>query len=110
MPPEPSPTHRRHGLTWLLLLLAAAAGAWWWWSIGRQVELPDAPSSRIACVSYGPFRRAGESPLDPKAFISPERVDEDMRMLSQRFDCVRTFSPDDKIGDYRPSASELYSI
>jgi diguanylate cyclase (GGDEF)-like protein len=25
-------------------------------------------------------------------------------------DCVRTFSPDDKIGDYRPSASELYSI
>jgi exo-beta-1,3-glucanase (GH17 family) len=92
MPQATSPSQRRHGWTWLLLVIAAAAGAWWWWSIGRPVELPDAPSSRIACVSYGPFRRAGESPLDPKAFISPERVDADMRMLSQRFDCVRTYS------------------
>ena len=88
----PTPTHRRHVLAWLLLVLVAVAGAWWWWSIGRPVDLPDAPSSRIACVSYGPFRRAGESPLDPHAFISPERIDADMRMLSQRFDCVRTYS------------------
>ena len=92
MPPVLSPTHRRHGLTWLLLVLAAVAGAAWWWSVGRPVDLPDAPSSRIACVSYGPFRRAGESPLDPNAFISPQRIDADMRMLSQRFDCVRTYS------------------
>jgi exo-beta-1,3-glucanase (GH17 family) len=90
--PTPTPTHRRHGLVWLLLLFAAVAGAWWWWSLGRPVDLPDAPSSRIACVSYGPFRRAGESPLDPNAFISPERIDADMRLLSQRFDCVRTYS------------------
>jgi exo-beta-1,3-glucanase (GH17 family) len=92
MPQAPSPTHRRHALTWLLIVIAAVVGAWWWWSMGRPVELPDAPSSRIACVSYGPFRRAGESPLDPKAFISPERVDADLSMLSHRFDCVRTYS------------------
>lgn len=92
MPTAPSPTYRRHFLGWLLLVLAAAAGGWWWWSVGRPVALPDAPSGRIACVSYGPFRVAGETPLNPRAFISPERIDADLRMLSQRFDCVRTYS------------------
>jgi len=92
MPPAPSPTHRRHAITWLLLGLLAISGAWWWWAIGRPVALPDAPSARIACVSYAPFRLAGESPLDPHAFISPQRIDADLRALSQRFDCVRTYS------------------
>lgn len=92
MPIAPTPTTRRHALVWFLLALAATAGACWWWSVGRPVALADAPAGRIACVSYGPFRRAGETPLDPHAFISPERVDADMRMLSKRFDCVRTYS------------------
>jgi len=82
----------RRGLVWLALLLLALAGATWWWLAGRPVALPDAPSSRIACVSYAPFRRVGETPLNPAAFISPERIDADLRVLSQRFDCVRTYS------------------
>ena len=76
----------------MVLLLAALAGAYWWWAIGRPVALPDAPSARIACVSYAPFRQAGETPLDANAYISPERIDADLRALSQRFDCVRTYS------------------
>jgi exo-beta-1,3-glucanase (GH17 family) len=87
-----SPVNHRHGFAWLVLALLALAGAYWWWAIGRPVMLPDAPSARIACVSYAPFRKAGETPLDPKAFISPARIDEDLRALSQRFDCVRTYS------------------
>ncbi|EIL95602.1 glycosyl hydrolase family 17 protein, partial [Rhodanobacter sp. 115] len=77
---------------WLLLVLAAVAGLGWWWSAGRPVNLPDAPSTRIACVSYAPYRLSGETPFDPHAFISPARIDEDLRALSQRFDCVRTYS------------------
>ena len=95
MPSAPSPAHLRPWLAWLAwlaLLLLALAGAGWWWAIGRPVALPDAPSTRIACVSYAPFRKAGESPLDPHAFISPQRIDADLRALSQRFDCVRTYS------------------
>ncbi|HEY1588256.1 MAG TPA: glycoside hydrolase family 17, partial [Rhodanobacter sp.] len=92
MPSAPSPVNHRHGLVWLVLLLSALAGVYWWWSVGRPVTLPDAPSARIACVSYAPFRKAGETPLDPDAFIGPERIDEDLRALSQRFDCVRTYS------------------
>jgi glucan 1,3-beta-glucosidase len=79
-------------LTWSVLILVALAGAWWWWQIGRPIELPEAPSARIACVSYAPFRRPGETPYDLKAFISPERIDADLRALSERFDCVRTYS------------------
>ena len=92
MSSAPSPVFFRTGLAWLVLVAAAIAGAYWWWAIGRPVALPDAPSARIACVSYAPFREVGETPLDPKAFISPERIDADLRALSQRFDCVRTYS------------------
>jgi exo-beta-1,3-glucanase (GH17 family) len=92
MPSATSPALRRHAVAWLVLLLAALGGLYWWWQIGRPVALPDAPSARISCVSYAPFRMAGETPLDPKAFISPERIDTDLRALSRRFDCVRTYS------------------
>lgn len=88
----PLSVDRRAGLAWLVLLILALAGAWWWWSVGRPVAMVDAPSTRIACVSYAPFRKAGETPLDPNAYISPQRIDQDLRILSQRFDCVRTYS------------------
>jgi glucan 1,3-beta-glucosidase len=88
-----SPSSRgRRLVAWLALVLLALAGAAWWWAAGRPVELPDAPSARIACVSYAPFREPGETPLDPHAFVSPARIDADLRALSQRFDCVRTYS------------------
>lgn len=81
-----------YGLAWLVLVLAMLAGAAWWWNIGRPVTLPDAPSDRIACVSYAPFRKPGETPYNLKFVITPERIDDDLRALSQRFDCVRTYS------------------
>ncbi|MEO8748627.1 MAG: glycoside hydrolase family 17 [Rhodanobacter sp.] len=84
--------HRQHGWIWLALVALAAYGAGGWWWLGRPVPLPDAPWGRIACVSYAPFRLSGESPLDIHAFISPQRIDADLQALSQRFDCVRTYS------------------
>lgn len=92
MSPTSSPTHRVAPIAWLILIVAMVAGALWWWRIGRPVTLPDSPSARIACVSYAPFRKPGETPLDPHAFVSPERIDADLKALSERFDCVRTYS------------------
>ena len=92
MSPSPSPSSRVAPLAWLILVVAALSGAAWWWQIGRPVALPDAPTARIACVSYAPFRMPGETPLDPHAFVSPERIDADLKALSERFDCVRTYS------------------
>jgi exo-beta-1,3-glucanase (GH17 family) len=104
-----SPLNRRQGFAWLALVLLALAGAYWWWAIGRPVALPDAPSARIACVSYAPFRNAGETPLDAQAFISPERIDEDLRALSQRFDCVRTYSQGQGLSAV-PQIAERYGM
>ncbi|MHA6205022.1 glycoside hydrolase family 17 protein [Dyella soli] len=92
MSPTSSPSSRAATLAWLMLVAAALAGGLWWWQVGRPVALPEAPSSRIACVSYAPFRMPGETPLDIHAYVSPERIDADLRALSQRFDCVRTYS------------------
>jgi glucan 1,3-beta-glucosidase len=92
MSSTPSLSSRARFLVWLVLAACGVAGALWWWLLGRPVPLPDAPSARIACVSYAPFREPGETPYDLKAFISPERIDADLRALSQRFDCVRTYS------------------
>jgi hypothetical protein len=58
-----------YGFAWLLLALTAITGGFWWWNVGRPVDLPDAPSARIACVSYAPFRKVGESPLNVKFVI-----------------------------------------
>ncbi|OZB61617.1 MAG: glycoside hydrolase family 17 [Lysobacterales bacterium 14-68-21] len=88
----PTPSTRPHWPVWLGLWLAAAAGLAWWWVAGRPVDLPDAPSSRIACVSYSPYRREGQTPYDPATFIPPAQIDADLRALSRRFDCVRTYS------------------
>lgn len=82
----------RAGVAWLLLWVMALCGGFWWWSSGRPVAMPDAPSARIACVSYAPFRKVGETPLDPHAYVSEQRIESDLRALSQRFDCVRTYS------------------
>jgi exo-beta-1,3-glucanase (GH17 family) len=90
LPPSKNVAH--YGLAWLTLVLATLAGAMWWWNIGRPVSMPDAPSDRIACVSYAPFRKEGETPFNLHFMITPERIDEDLRALSQRFDCVRTYS------------------
>ena len=92
MAPQPTFVTRPRWPVWLLLIGVALAGLFWWWQHGRPVNLPDAPSSRIACVSYAPFRGPDESPLDPKAFVTPARIDADLRALSKRFDCVRTYS------------------
>ncbi|MFK2877731.1 glycoside hydrolase family 17 protein [Rhodanobacter hydrolyticus] len=88
----PPSSRGRRLVAWSVLALLALAGAARWWLLGRPVALPDAPSARIACVSYQPFRLEGETPYDVNAFIPPERIDADLSALSQRFDCVRTYS------------------
>ncbi|HEX5304507.1 MAG TPA: glycoside hydrolase family 17 [Dyella sp.] len=92
MTSAPTPSTRSHWPVWLGLGLAALLGLAWWWSAGRPVQLPDAPSARIACVSYAPYHREGQTPFDPATFISPQQIDADLKALSRRFDCVRTYS------------------
>ena len=76
----------------VVLLLIAVAGSLLRLALRAEpVALPDAPPGRIACVSYTPFYRPGESPLDPHAHISVARIKTDLAVLSRRFECVRTY-------------------
>ena len=75
-----------------LLLIAVAGGLLRLALRATPVALPDAPPGRIACVSYTPFYRPGESPLDPHARVGAARIEADLAVLSRRFDCVRTYS------------------
>ncbi|MET0934997.1 MAG: glycosyl hydrolase family 17 protein [Luteibacter sp.] len=92
MPPLTPYARLARPIAWIVLILAAVFGAAYWWALGRPVNLPDSPTARISCVSYAPFRMKGETPFDPNAFVSRERVESDLKALSTRFDCVRTYA------------------
>lgn len=98
MPPHTSYARFARPLAWILLVAAAVFGAGYWWLLGRPVNLPDSPTAKIACVSYAPFRLKGETPFDLHAFIPPERIEADLKALSTRFDCVRTYSMGQGLG------------
>ena len=84
----------RRALVLAALAVAAAATAGWWYARGMPVAIVDAPSPHFACVSYAPYRKPGQTPFAKGAFIPPEQIDEDLAMLADRVDCVRTYSVD----------------
>src|SRR5690606_20895901 len=59
---------------------------------GQPQAVSEADDDQIACVSYAPFRKPGETPFDPQARVDPERVRQDLERLSLRTSCVRTYS------------------
>lgn len=79
----------------LIQALALALLAFWLWEQNRPAVLPDAPlpaDGRMQCVSYAPFYRPGETPFDQSRMVAPERIEADLRVLRERFSCVRTYS------------------
>lgn len=56
------------------------------------MPIVDAPEGRVSCVSYAPSSEYGESLLDEKWVVTPEHIERDLKLLAQRFDCVRTYS------------------
>ncbi len=93
----------------LLLAVATLASAWYWVRLGIPVALAAAPSGRIACVSYAPYRKVGESPFTLGYRVTPERIDEDLKALSRHFDCVRTYSVGQGL-DQVPAVARRYGM
>ncbi len=75
-------------VAYLLALLPALA--LWWWQ-GRPVDVADAPSSRVPCVSYAPFQ-GSQTPFDESLVIPPAQIERDLRSLAEVTGCVRTYS------------------
>lgn len=79
----------------LLLIVAfvltglATYGAWG--LHGRPQAMPDVPDGKMRCTSYAPYRD-GQSPFMASMMIPAWQIEEDLAILSKRFDCVRTYS------------------
>lgn len=89
-------TVNRFRLILLLQALALALVLLWWLERGRPVSLvePKLSGQTLPCLSYAPFRRPGINPLKPgsaQAVISPAQIEEDLRILKTRTNCIRTY-------------------
>lgn len=86
------PTNNRLFATSIVLLALLLAALMWLYNKAQPVPLPAPQQAKLDCVSYAPFRRSGDSPLDATPDISPARIEGDLRMLAPYTDCVRTYS------------------
>jgi len=77
-------------LACLLALLGLGA---LWYGLGKPVLLPDAasPTHKLQCASYTPFDK-DQSPFDQPFRLRPARMDADLALLAERFQCIRTYS------------------
>lgn len=64
-----------------------------WHGLGKPVHLPDAasPTHKLQCASYTPFDK-DQSPFDQPFRLRPARMDADLALLAERFQCIRTYS------------------
>ena len=88
LPSVAGPRRRFAPVAYLLALLPALA--FWWWQ-GRPVTVVDAPSARVPCVSYAPYR-GSQTPFDENLVISREQIENDLRHLATMTGCVRTYA------------------
>jgi len=89
------------------LLLLGLLGIWLWCqnqpvSIVKPA-LPD--GGKLSCVSYAPYYGKDQSPFIKGTIVSKAQIESDLKLLSARFDCVRTYSVAQGL-DYVPEAAE----
>lgn len=77
----------------LACLLALLGLGGLWYGLGKPVQLPDAasPTHKLQCASYTPFDK-DQSPYDQPLRLRPARMDADLALLAERFQCIRTYS------------------
>ncbi|CEN55955.1 hypothetical protein [Candidatus Methylopumilus turicensis] len=83
---------------------------WWVWQQNQAATLPEIATSsdqKLQCVSYSPYYKNGQTPLNINTRISHAQIDHDLATLSQQFGCVRIYSVGQGL-DYVPeSAAKL---
>jgi exo-beta-1,3-glucanase (GH17 family) len=86
--------HSRCWLAVLIQLLGLCLVLAWWGARGEAVELvelPNAHSAMLPCVSYSPFHRGDINPFNYQASVTPVQIEADLRVLKTRTDCIRTY-------------------
>ena len=91
----------------LILLLAALYTIHYWWKLGQPIDLVEAPVEKLNCVSYSPFHKPGQTPLDSQLTISKQQIEADLNQLSKQFACVRTYSVSQGLAEVPQIAKQL---
>lgn len=88
-----APRWVRFALVHALVLVLLAV---WLWQRNVAQPLADVPADAgpLQCVSYAPYYRPGESPLQPDFRVTRERIDADLARLAEISGCVRLYSVD----------------
>ena len=81
-------------LVCIILTATAFCSLIYWFRLGQPVEMADAATDKLECVSYSPFHLTGQTPFDRDLVITPAQIEADLRALSRQFACVRTYSVD----------------
>ncbi|MFN4283397.1 MAG: glycoside hydrolase family 17 [Alphaproteobacteria bacterium] len=92
----------------LALLVTGAVSYTGWWLHGQPRPIVDVGHPKLGCASYAPYRE-GQSPFQRGLVISPQQIEEDMQLLSGRFDCVRTYSVGQGL-DQVPRIAQKYGL
>src|SRR5690349_16480382 len=82
------------------LALGLTAG---WWRDGRPIALPDAPTARLACISYSSSGAVNGMPKH----VTPQQIRHDLELLAGRYDCVRTYTVSNGMDQVPPIAADL---
>lgn len=90
-------------LACFLVTAVAIGGVWWWLGAPIEVTSPTSAVGKPYCLSYAPFRDA-QNPLVEGTRVEPWQIEEDLALLSQYTDCIRTYSVDDGRADVLESA------
>src|SRR5450830_863214 len=79
----------------------------WLWQQNQPVSLiqPTMPADgKLQCVSYSPYYGKDQTPFIVSTHISKIQIDADLKVLSERFNCVRIYSVSQGL-DYVPEAA-----
>lgn len=102
-PPSDTSVWRFSAFNVVLLLTLSL----WLWQQNKPVELPEPKlpaDGKLQCVSYSPYYKNGQTPLDIKTHITQQQIDHDLAKLSTQFACVRIYSVGQGL-DYVPEAA-----
>ena len=81
---------KKRTLKYILLAALLLANMSWWGYLDRPHTVKPT-TENLDCVSYSPYR--DEYTLnDKKKFVTPELIDADLRIIANRFKCVRIYT------------------
>jgi len=97
----------KRGLISFILAVFALLTIWQGWKLGQPMILVDAMTDRLSCVSYSPYHRPHQTPFEKSMYIEAAQIEADLKVLAQRFDCVRIYSVDQGLHEVPRIARQL---